>query len=282
VLVDERPERSLGGVLAWARQRGIDQVHLLVDRFAGLLARRAACFAATTTVWQIEGASLSRAEPAGIPNVVEPPEQALDLVGALRDAGLDIVIEHGEVCGEVAGLEVARVVVDDEGARIEVGVGRHDREAFAMVHGELPTNEALAGVAAQVREHRRPGDLAHPLARLAPERWFRSTLLREPALVGARRLEPIEPTVKRESLKDTAPAMAFGVSDDEAPLVVACSVGVDLDLVPAAADARLAVAPDAELRLAVPERDAHPVTRRLAGALVDPARIVTVRDDFRR
>jgi hypothetical protein len=64
--------------------------------------------------------------------------------------------------------------------------------------------------------------------------------------------------------------------------VVACSIGVHLDLVPAGADARELVAPDARLLLALPERDAHPVTRALAQRLVHPAELVPVEDDWRR
>ena len=52
--------------------------------------------------------------------------------------------------------------------------------------------------------------------------------------------------------------------------------GVDLDLVPAAADARLADGRDARLVLAVPARDVHPVTVDLAAALANPAEIVAV------
>ena len=74
----------------------------------------------------------------------------------MLDADVDVVVEHGELFGEVLGLEVARVVVDEDGTRFEVGVGRHDREAFAMLHGDLPTPEALARVVATVRQHRRP------------------------------------------------------------------------------------------------------------------------------
>ena len=59
-------------------------------------------------------------------------------------------------------------------------------------------------------------------------------------------------------------------------MVVVCSVGIDLDLVPSAADARLALDPAARLLLALPERDVHPVTRRLAARLVEPAEIVAV------
>lgn len=282
VLLDQHPARMLGGVLAWADRRHVGQVHLLTEVAAGELARRARCFARPIAVWEVSGTALVPAEPAPIPAVLSPPEQALDLVGTLRDAGLEIVIEHGEVRGEIAGLEVARVIVRDGQARIEVGVGRNDREAFAMVHGDVTTADALASVVTRVRQQRRPGDLTHPLARMAPERWLRSTLVREPALIGARQLEAIEPTLPRENLKDPSPAIALGTMTDDEQVVVACSVGVDLDLVPAAADARLVAAPQARLLLAIPERDAHPVTQRLAAALAEPAEIVTVPDDFRR
>jgi hypothetical protein len=64
-------------------------------------------------------------------------------------------------------------------------------------------------------------------------------------------------------------------------VVVVCSVGVDLDLVPAAADARLALDPLAALVLVVPERDDHPVTRSLAERLTRPATIETISGDWR-
>ena len=52
-----------------------------------------------------------------------------------------MVVEHGVVTGEVRGLEVCRVVDDrttGDGVRLEVGVGAHDREAFAIIHGDVP------------------------------------------------------------------------------------------------------------------------------------------------
>jgi hypothetical protein len=58
---------------------------------------------------------------------------------------------------------------------------------------------------------------------------------------------------------------------------VVCSAGIDLDLVPFAADARDAVAEaGARLLLAVPEGDDHPVTRELAARLAVPADVVPV------
>ena len=68
--------------------------------------------------------------------------------------------------------------------------------------------------------------------------------------------------------------MAAGLGDDGEPVVVVCSVGIDLDLVPFASDARGALGPPgARLLLAVPERDDHAVTRALALELLDPAHV---------
>lgn len=282
VLLDEAAEQGLGRALTWASQRSLRETHLLAEGGAGVLARRAALFREPPVVWRIDGNELERAVPEPPAAVTEPAVAALDLVHHLTDAGLDIVIEQGIVRGEVLGLEVARIEVDDRGAaRIEVGVGRHDRDAFALVHGELPPAEALASVAESVRQHRRPGAVGHPFGRLVPERWMRATVMAEPGLIGAVSLEPVEPTVGRESVKETAPALAVGRDPDGAPLLAAFSVGIDLDLVPAAADARAAHAPLAELLLVVPTRDDHPVTHALADALREPARVVAFAGDFR-
>jgi hypothetical protein len=60
-----------------------------------------------------------------------------------------------------------------------------------------------------------------------------------------------------------------------------CSSGIDLNLVPAAADAWLADGRDGcRLIIAVPSGDDHPVTRDLAAALREPATVVTVPADW--
>jgi len=284
VLLDERPSRGLGPALIWAEREAVDELHVIVEdpAAAGLLARRSTAFRRAPTVWRSEGRSLAPAEAAPFPAPVEPPAVAREVVGLLRDAGVEVTVEHGEIRGEIRGLEVARVVVDDDGsARVEVGVGRHDREAFALVHGDLPTPEALASVVRSVDTWRRPEAEAHPLRRLAPEGWLRWRLVEEPALVGAAELRPAEPVVPRESVKDTAATIAVGTDLEGRPLVVACSVGIDLDVVPTGADARLALAPEAQLLVVVPERDDHPVTRRLAADLVAPAEVVPLAGDWR-
>jgi hypothetical protein len=230
----------------------------------------------------VDGRHLLPAEPEPIvaAGAVAPLSEEFALL--LADAGADVVREHGVITGEVLGLEIARVVVDDDGdAALEVGVGRHDREAFQMVHGDVPTREALASVIATVRENRRAGAEAHPLYRLAPERWVRSVLVGRPDVVGARRLAPLDAVLPRESVKDVVPACLVGEDQAGEPMVVACSVGIDLDLVPTAAEARAHHAPGARLVLAVPGRDDQAVTRRVAARLREPAEIAVLPDDWR-
>jgi hypothetical protein len=276
VLADERPIRMLGPALAWARQRGVSGVHVLTDdaEAAGVLARRAAYFTHPPSVWLVDGRTLQPglAQPLPPP---EPLDPAFDpLVGLIEAAGVMPVVEHGVLSGEVAGLEVCRAVLDpDTGhARLDVGVGAHDREAFRLIHGDLPPADALAAVAGAVAEHRRPGAEPHPLNRLGAERLLRHRLLRDPSLADAVALEAAAPPVARENLNEPVPCVATGVSEQGRAMVVVCSVGVDLDLVPFAADARAATGPsDADLVLAVPARDAVPVTYALASALRQPA-----------
>ena len=246
VLADERPERILGPALAWARQQGLEaEVNVVVDdpAAAGVVARRARYFAAPPKVWRVDGRALVAADPA--PFDPPPPvvDDRLSLLALIEEAGAVPVVEHGVVAGEVAGLEVCRAVIDPDLAvtRLEVGVGAHDREAFSLVHGDVPPLEALADVVAKVAEHRRPGADPHPLNRLNAERLLRWRLIEEPHLVGALVLEPAPPPVPRPNLKDPVPCVAVGVDTDGQPVVVVSSVGIDLDLVPFAADARSAL-----------------------------------------
>ena len=282
-LAGDEPARALGPGLAWAVGHDVTELSVLAEDATDVLARRATLFDPAPTVWSVDGHALRAVEAVPTEDPAEVPAPlAQEFALLLEDAGADVVCEHGVVIGEVLGLEIARVVVADDGtASLEVGVGRHDRDAFTMVHGSLPTREALALVIGTVRENRRAGAESHPLSRLAQERWVRSVLVDRPDLVGAARLEPVVPLLARDSVKDVMPACLVGEDLDGQPLVVACSVGIDLDLVPTAAEIRAHHAPGARLLLAVPERDDHPVTRRIAERLREPAEIVTLPEDWR-
>ena len=270
VLVESDPARSLGPALAVAWKAGsFEGVQLLVEDAdaAGVLARRASCFAAPPTVWVVDGASATVAAATALAAAPPVPPEVAAMADVIAAAGADPVYEHGRLVGEVEGLEVCRVEPGPP-PHLGIGVGRFDREA-----NELLGQDSLEAVVRIVREHRREDAPDHPLKRWAGSRWLRTRLLRDPSLVGADVLFPMAPTTEAPDLRVSWPAPATGTAADE-PIVVVCSVGVDLDLVPAAADARLADGRDARLVLALPRRDVHPVTVALAGALAQPAEVV--------
>lgn len=279
VYAADASDAVLGRALAWSTQQpAVHELHIVVDDavVAGVVARRAGYFAPAPTVWVVAGRVLAPAAPTARPAV--PPLSAA--VAALADvilaAGADALVEHGELIAEVAGLEVARGVVDEQGAHLEVGVGKHDREATAMLHGDLTASASLARVIEIVRQHRRPGAEPHPLNRLAPERWLRARIVADPALVGADQLAPMPPPVRPPGLRLPFPAFAAGIDQVGAPIVVACSVGVDLNVVPLAADARDADGRAARLLIAVPPRDCIPALDAVAALLAAPADAIAV------
>jgi hypothetical protein len=82
-------------------------------------------------------------------------------------------------------------------------------------------------------------------------------------------------------VKDPVPCVAAGTDADGRPVVVVCSSGVDLDLVPFAADARAAhdgARPGeggSRLVIVTPSRDRLPVVGQIADRLRQPAVFVS-------
>jgi hypothetical protein len=276
VLVDEEPARALGGALGWARRHQIRQLHVLVeDDVASDLARRARAFAAQPNIWRVRGRSLTVAEPAPLAPRAPSLDGLATVMAAIEAGGAEVIVEHGAVMGEVLGLEVCRVV----DGRLQVGVGKHDREAHLLAHGERPALEALPEVVQEVLRFRRPDAPVHQANQLAQERWLRSVVCARPELLGlpsTASLRKVPSPVPRPDLRRPAPAPAAGED-----VLVVCSTGVDVDLVPGAADAWMAEGQPSRLLLAVPEGDDHPLTYDLAASLVHPAEVVTVRKDWR-
>lgn len=278
VLTEDPGPSALAAALVVAARAGADRLVLYVDDLAGDVARWASLFALEVEVREVRGATSVVAEPT--PPAVEPePADDPTLRRLIEEAGADVVVEHGVVTGEVLGLEVARLVVwpaelgGDGAVHLEAGVGRFDRDATAAMHGEEAPTTALARAVGTVRDHRFPGAPTHPLSLLARERWLRVALMAAPATVGAAVLEPVATTLARSSVREASPAAAVGVDTHGRPLLVVCSVGAALSLVPVAADTREARAPGARLVLAVPQRDRLPVLDRLAGMLRAPAEV---------
>tara|TARA_Y100001970_G_scaffold38125_1_gene47059 strand:+ start:14966 stop:15976 length:1011 start_codon:yes stop_codon:yes gene_type:complete len=279
VLAEERAHRGLGNALALSVRSPSDDIYLFAAQEGPVLARRAKLFEGSIEIFDVGKDSVLQAVPAR-PLTPIKAVSAPELIEVLKQAGLEVVQEHGVTVGEVAGLEVARIVSDDVGTRIEVGVGAHDREAFGLLHGAVPTPQAIEQVASVVRSHRLPGAEPHPLNRLGAERWLRAHLIAQPEKVGLSELVAVAPPIQRTNLKEAVPAVAMGRSP-LGEVVVVCAVGIDLDLVPFAADARLLHSADADLMVVVPERDEHQILRDLAQRLVDSAEVVAVEDGWR-
>lgn len=274
VLLDEEPSAALGAAVAWAIRRSASSLRVVAESGTGTLARRAGAFALPIEVAHVEGRTLlaAIAEPLTTPAGVAPEHEALrPLIVA---GGAQPVVEHGVLTGEVEGLEVCRAVTDpvSGAARLEVGVGAHDREAFQLLHGDVPTVDALAGVVAVVADARRPGAAGHPLNRLARSRTLRTLLIREPQRIGATAVTPVEPPVARANVRDDVPCVAVATIDGKATTVV-CSAGVDLDAVPYATDARLVTGADDCVVVVATGCDLG-IQYELAAALVHPMRLV--------
>jgi hypothetical protein len=290
VLLDADHLRGLGRALTWATAHAVAQLHLFVDEadapdVAGHLARRAGLLSlpdGAPDIWSVQGRDARRAAPSTVePAPSSHGREADALATFLRENDVEVVTEHTCVIGEVVGLEVARTVHADDGVRLEVGVGRHDREAAELLHGRRDPREALPAVAALVRSHRSIGAPSHPLNRLAPQRWLLRHLVEHPALIGLASLEPVVGPLPRGAVDDVVPAFGVGRDVDGTPVVVATSVGVDIDVVPAALDAWAQHAPEARLLVVVPERDALPSLQRVAALAITSVEIVTVPDGWR-
>ena len=276
VYLDERPAVRLGAALAWALRAGAAELHVIAEQGTGVLARRAGEFAVPITVWHAEGRRLWPAVAEPLLISTDPPVHHRQFRQAIADAGAEPMEEHGVLAGEVRGLEVCRVVDDPYLAttRLEVGVGVHDREAFAMLHGDEPAPAALARIVEIVTRHRSWDAPPHPLNRFARERLLRWRALQDPASLGAAELHAVPPPVPRTNLKDPVPCVAAGFDAGGRPVVAVFSTGVELDLITFAADARLSSGPDARLLVATPERDQLKVTGELADALLRPAELI--------
>ena len=286
VLIDDGAVARFGAALAWADRQGVATLDVIVDgspSAPGIIARRAAAFDPVPSVWAVDGTSLAAvtaAEP--VPPEPTPADHVPDgaiWAALLAEHDLEVVHEHGVLRGEVLGLEVARTVGD----RLEVGVGRHDRSARAEMRPGEDIGAALREAAEAVRALRRPGAPSHPANTRARSRWLRAAMIRDPRRYGLASLGSVAPPLPWFDLPEAGAAPAVGATEEGGPVIVVCSVGVDLDLVPTAADCRLLYGGDhagAELWLVVPDGDDLPVTRSLAARLAPPATVRTVPRDW--
>ena len=274
----------IGAALAWGQRHEASELHVILDEPDPVLALAADGLGLDTTLWQAVETSLvpMPADTPLVPPAAPANESMAAAMATLTEAGCEVAERSGVVVGEIAGLEVARVVVDVHGEvdSIRVGVGVYDQEAHEVIHGDAPIELRLQQVIGEVRSHRHPDAAPHPLNRVARAGWLRSVAIADPALLGLDTLAAIDPLVEAKGIYDELPAAAIGATEDTDCLVV-FSTGIDLDIVPAAAahwsslDRR-----PAEILLVLPERDHHPVIAAMAEGLRCPTRLAALADPW--
>jgi hypothetical protein len=273
--LDKNPRGWLGGAVVWAHRQNLRTLHILLDHVAPADVTRAGVLTNPPTLWQISGRSLVPA----VAGVVEPQpvsEDQLRLFSALiADAGAELVIDHGVIRAEVLGLEVGRVTTDENDVPwLEVGVGRHDRLANAMLGHDRDIAASLKNAVGSVESRRRHDAGTHPANQLARERWLRCIIRNQPLLVGVSvALHAIE-SMRPAALKQLDPALLLGDG-----VLVACSVGVDLDAAIDAATVRARIDPSLRLLLVIPEHDVFEAQRIVVSSIPN-AEIVTVPDTW--
>ena len=277
-LIDGDATRSLGAVIAWSAANGITvPANILCEENAGIVARRAGFVSADVTVWQVDDRSVLRAEPSPHLPSVAPSAHHMAFAPLIESGGAEVVIEHGVVLGEVRGLEMCRVVDDafTGEAHVEVGLGAHDREAFAMVHGHLPTEDAMRQVISAVLPHRSFEADHHPFNRFGVERLMRWNAIQDPSSVGCASLAPAEPPVIRTNVKDAVPCVAIGIDGDGSTVAATFVNGIDLEAVPFALDAADRLGASRAV-LAMRSRDITRSTNTLVSLARTPLSLVSI------
>lgn len=276
ILVEGDASRSLGPAIAWSSKYS-RPLHLVVENHSEVLARRASGITLPVSVWQIEDTRMRPAVTQPHPEKVSAPVSHIEFISLIADAGAEPLEEWGVVTGEVRGLEICRVVDDSLTgvARVEVGIGVHDRETFALVHQDRSIEESIASVVEIVGVHRVVGAPFHPYNHMAPERFARWRAMRAPSTLGFASLTPVDPPERRTNVKDSVPCVALGEDASGISTAVVFVHGIDLDVVPFAVDAAMKHVCARVMIVARPQ-DVVPSVRKMAEATTLPMTFATL------
>jgi hypothetical protein len=300
--------------------------HLVVD-MGDELARRvadiASCMATPPTVWTVRGASIepvvpvtaaplsavvddwgpgARATPSRVDRagLADPVAVVIDQVTS-QGSPVEVERDGDAIVLTVLGLEIGRIVDEERGLVLELGVGRFERECrlelegVRLVEAGLVSGHvaAIEAVAAEVVQRRRADASPHPARTLRRERWLRGLVVADPTLAGLDpgvSLEPLQAIRAPSALDEWSIAAARSAADvrGEGAAVVVCSVGPDPALPAEAAEVWLACAAASgpagagPLVVVVPRRDLlAPIARLLEGLRPELAvRVVPIADNW--
>ncbi len=297
VLVQREPERALGAALAWSLRHGATSITCVIDTgpdgrpqlgAAALVAAKAAALAGPrcgtcgplrpVTVLALTRSAVEAVAPAELPTG-QPTAPSASAALRLNDAAaarVDVVAyPNGGLAFEVLGLEVARVAPDGS---LLVGAGKHDRDATNELYAGEPTREALVRAAEVLRQERQAGAQPGPPNLLQRERWLRHALVADPSPLASSQVDgPLVAVADPAPPVDLRRARPAAATADGGRVLVVCSAGVDLDLVPTAAWMRAFAAPSAErVVLVVPHGCDQPIQRDMTSFLPVPAQVIAV------
>ena len=216
-------------------------LQLLAGHGTGVLARRAAHFRLPIDVWHVEDRALlpAVAEPAVAPAAPSAPTSPSSRRSppAARSPTSSTASCQGRCAGSRSvGSWTTRTPVPCGWRSVSAPtIARPSPSSTAT----CPPSRRWPAWSMPSAAHRSPG-APHPLNRLAPERLLRWRLEQEPSLIGLASLTPTQPPVPSPRASRIAlRARRSGGGPTGHEVLVVCSVGVDLDLVPYAIDARL-------------------------------------------
>ena len=253
------------------------EIHLILDEEDPLMPPQVRGLNLDLHLWLVDGKNLVRhPESPTFPTQKEIPAEAKELAAKFADLGCTILEEYGTFRAEFRGVEVARIVEDENnGFQINVGVGDYDQNANSVLSLYDDPEIHLRDVLSTVQHFRTKESPPHPLNRILRSRWLMSEAISNIELLDLQELVFVESLLPKHDPLKNWPCTAIGRKGKSVVLVVSAT-GIDLSLVPHAAGQISRHNPD-ELLLLMPKQDRHPVILRQARHLMLSPKFISIK-----
>ncbi len=215
VLIVSISTADIGGYLAFASRSGARAINLyaspamlggaslpLASRVLSVLSLQGEGFKVPVTVYSVATGQLEPVSSGSDLQLVVQDGDARreflsqegsgEVVELVLKSGCEALFVKDRMIATHLGLEVARSVRSDGRVRLEIGVGRNDRIAKALLDETATPAEQLRETIEVVNRYRLGASQFHPLAKLSLARWMRLVIHDNPGLVGMKQLTPLE------------------------------------------------------------------------------------------
>ena len=250
-------------------------LNLILDKPNSQLSAQIKGFATRCSLWIVEGNTL-------VPHPelnASTPEHEFSIDSGIRSLlehnNCRIVFEHGKVKAEVRGLEVAEVVLDQNGEnQIQVGVGIYDQEAHKIINSNEAIETTLLRAIEDILKFRHKESRPHPLNRVARSKWLIHEFINSYKHFGFNEIQYVASPNLPMNISHGLPASAIGKRDSK-EIIVTAFAGADLEAVPTAAQLLEAYSAD-EIWLIHTAIDTYPAIQRQATHLRVPVSFIEV------